>query len=137
MKTLSTYKIFLHDKSTDEMKFNTHHWVSELDFVALESSFLIYLIKSFPINSLIPNLFEELQEFIRKLKDMEEKKDRIYHNIKTFTNRLSGMKECDKLSCNNTYVISYEKIAKEFFNFRQLYEDLKIQIYQYLTGILD
>ncbi len=46
------------------------------------------------------------------------------------------MIECDKLSCDNYYVVAYEKIAKEVFNYLNAYKKLKTEIYEYLHGIL-
>ncbi len=137
MKAIGKYKIFLHDKSVDELQFNADLWVSELEFIDIEVSFIKHLIKSYPIKSKIPNLFENLQLFIQELDTIEREKNNLNDNIHQYTNQLNDMVECDKLSCDNFYVIAYEKLAKELFNYVQAYKKLKIQIFEYLNGILN
>jgi hypothetical protein len=137
MKALVKYKIFLHDKSVDELQFNADLWISELEFIDIEISFIKHLIKSYPIKSKIPNLFENLQLFIQELDTIEKEKNNLADNIHQYINQLSGMIECDKLGCDNFYVIAYEKLAKQIFNYLQAYKKLKTQIYEYLNGILN
>ncbi len=137
MKAIEKYKIFLHDKSVDELQFNTSLWISELEFIDFEVSFIKHLIKSYPIKSKIPNLFENLQLFIKELDTIEREKNNLTDNIHQYTNQLNDMIECDKLSCDNFYVIAYEKLAKELFNYVQAYKKLKTQIFEYLNGILN
>ncbi len=137
MKAIEKYKIFLHDKSVDELQFNADLWISELEFIDIEVSFIKHLIKSYPIKSKIPNLFENLQLFIHELDTIEREKNNLNDNIHQYTNQLNDMVECDKLSCDNFYVIAYEKLAKELFNYVQAYKKLKIQIFEYLNDILN
>jgi len=136
MKTKAKYKIFLHEKSIDELRFNSSLWVSELDFVGIEISFIIQLLKSYPIKTEIPNLFEHIQLFNKELEILEKERNIIIDNIHQYKNELSGMIECDKLSCDNVYVIAYEKLAKYVFKFLQSYKKLKIEIYEFLNNIL-
>lgn len=137
MKTTANYKMFLHDMSLDELQYNSSLWMSELEFINFEVSFIKHLIKSYPIKSKIPNLFEHLQLFIQELDTINKENNTITNNIQQHTNLLSGMIECDSLSCDNFYVVAHEKLAEEVFNYLQTYKKLKIQIYEYLTGIMD
>jgi hypothetical protein len=136
MKTIEKYKIFLHEKSIDELQFNTSLWVTELGYIDTEVSFIKHLIKSNLIKSKIPNLFENLQLFIKELDSIKDEKNNLMNDVHQYTNQLNGMVECDKLSCDNFYIITYEKLAKEVFNYLQTYKKLKTQIYEYLNGVL-
>ncbi len=137
MKTIEKYKIFLHEKSIDELQFNSSLWISELGFIDTEVSFIKHLIKSNLIKSTVPNLFENLQLFIKELDSIKDEKNNLMNDVHQYTNQLNGMVECDKLSCDNFYVIAYEKLAKELFNYLQVYKKLKTQIFEYLNGVLN
>lgn len=134
MRTVEKYKIFLHDKSIDELQFKSSLWISKLEFIAIELSFIKHLLKSYPLKSEIPNLFEQIQLFNKELDIIKKKSDNIIENTHQYINELGSMVECDKLSCDNFYVIAYEKLAKDIFNFSQNYTKLKTQIYEYLRG---
>ena len=137
MRTSPKYKIFLHDKSIDELQFNSSLWKSELKFIDVEVSFIKQLIKTYPIKSEIPNSVEHLQFFIEQLNSMEKEAHSITDDLKNYTKELGGMTECDKLSCDNFYVIAYEKLAKAVYKYLRKYRKLKTQIYEYLNGSLN
>ncbi len=132
MKTIEKYKIFLHEKSIDELQFNSSLWITELGFIDTEVSFIKHLIKSNLITSKVPNLFENLQLFIKELDSIKDEKNNLMNDVHQYANQLSDMVECD-----NFYVIAYEKLAKELFNYLQVYKKLKTQIFEYLNSVLN
>jgi len=137
MRTTPKYKIFLHDKSIDELQFNSSLWKSKLKFIDVEVSFIKQLINTSPIKSEIPNSVEHLQFFIEQLHSMEKEAHSITNDLQRYTSELGSMTECDKLSCDNFYVIAYEKLAKVVYKYFRKYRKLKTQIYEYLKGSLN
>ena len=137
MRTSPRYKIFLHDKSIDELKFNSSIWMSELKFMDTEVSFIKQLIKTHPIKSEIPSSIEHLHFFTEQLKYIKNEANDLIDDLKKYSNELNGMTECDTLSCDNEYVIAYEKLAKAVYKFLRKYRKLKTQIYNFLSGDLN
>ncbi len=69
------YRTFSRDKSIDELHYSTELWTSELEFTAFELPLLRRLIKSYPYNNTIPNLFEKIQLFKQQLEELGLKLD--------------------------------------------------------------
>ncbi len=136
MKTEDIYKTFEHDKSSDELLYNTSLWEADLSFVKTETLFIQNIIKHFPFKSKVPNLYEQLQLFMQELTIAKTDSSNLIDKIYMHNNELHGISECEDISCDNYYMVEYEKLAKDVFKFLNYYKHLKLNIYQYINGII-
>ena len=137
MKTALVFRKFNRDRSLDELFYDTVHWKHELDFIDGELNFTKKLTKTYPFKNSILNLFERIQLFTKEIEIQKEEKNILLNLIQKHENQLNGMLECNDLSCDNFYVVEHEKIAVEIFNYIQKYRAFKIEINEYISGIID
>jgi len=137
MKTDLIFRKFNRDRSLDELFYDTLHWKHELDFIDHELSFTKKLTKTYPFKKNILNLFERIQLFTKEIDKFKSEIINLLNLIQKHENQLNGMLECNDLSCDNFYVVAHEKIAAEIFNCIQKYRAFKIEINEYISGIID
>jgi len=137
MKQEITYKTFDHIKSSSELFYNFLVWTSEFEFIEIELNFLKHLIKTYPFQSKIPNLYEHLQLFIQELDNLEKIKSNLIDKIHTQNIQLSNKLKQYEMNSDNFYRIEYEKISEEIFNYMQNYKNLKVRIFEYVNGLID
>lgn len=137
MKTELVFRKFNRDRNQDELFYDTLHWKHELDFIDDELAFTKHLTKSYPFKKNILNLFERIQLFTKEIEAQKEEINMLLNLIQKHENQLNGMLECNDLSCDNFYVVAHEKIAVEIFNCTQKYRAFKLEINEYIRGIID
>lgn len=137
MKTELVFRKFNRDRSLDELFYDTLHWKHELDFIDSELTFTKHLTKTYPFKKNILNLFERIQLFTKEIEAQKEERNILLNLIHKHENQLNGMLECNDLSCDNFYVVAHEKIAEKIFNCIQKYRAFKIEINEYIRGIID
>jgi len=137
MKSEIKYKTFYRDRSLDELGYEISLWNEDLNFVALEIPFLEQLIKTYPFNTIIPNLFEQIQLFLKELNHFKKEKAIINDEIFKHKKELSGMIECNDLNCDNYYMIRHEALGQKVFNYLQYYRNNKFKLFEYLKGIIN
>lgn len=134
MKSMIEFKPFNRDKSIDELRYNVTRWLDEFDFVSFELPFLKRMIKAFPFKNIIPNLFEQIQLFIKEIDNFESKKNDIIEKISLHHKELDGMAECNELSCDHYFLFEHDRLAEDIHNYNSDYRALKIKIYNYLLS---
>ena len=137
MKTELVFRKFTRDRSLDELFYDIVLWKHELDFIDDELSFTKKLTKTYPFKKNILNLFERIQLFTKEIDTLKSEIIDLLNSIQKHENQLNGMLECNDLSCDNFYVVAHEKIAIEIFNCIQKYRAFKIEINEYISGIID
>ena len=130
------HKTFSRDKSIDELHYGTEKWSAELDFSAFELPFLRQLIKSYPYKNTIPNLFENIQLFMKHLDKIEGELPVLIKEIRNHNNQLEGKLECNDVSCDDFYLDEYNQLSENIFDYLQDYKNLKIEIYSFMRGII-
>ncbi|MDT8417389.1 MAG: hypothetical protein RQ864_06220 [Lutibacter sp.] len=137
MESNIVYKSFSKDKTTEELLYNISLWTSEYAFINLELDFIKRLIKTYPFSSTIPNLYERLQLFILELDNFEQAKNNILVKINDYDKKISESEQTNTLDNDHLYLIDYEKLGEEVFMYMKHYKKLKIQIFEYINGLMD
>lgn len=137
MEKVLEFKEFNQSKSMDELLYENSQFTANLNFINTELKFLKHLIKTYTFKNNMFNLFERVQLFSSEIDTLNEEKNNILSEIKKHETELNGMLECDELSCDNFYMMEHQKLAAIIFNYIQKYQDFKIEMYQYITGIID
>ncbi len=131
------YKSFFRDKTLEELRYYTSLWVSEFNFINHELTFIKRLIKAYPFSATIPNMYERLQLFILELDNFEKEKNSIAKKISDYHLKISEKSEINTLESGHFYLLEYEKLAEEVFMYIKHYKNLKIQIFEYINGLID
>ncbi|MDD3722707.1 MAG: hypothetical protein PHW92_09525 [Lutibacter sp.] len=137
MEAKPVYKSFSRDRTIEELLYHTSLWIPEFDFIQVELAFIKRLIKAYPFSSTIPNLYERLQLFILELDNFEKEKNNIAEKIKNYHHKISENSEINTLESGHFYVLEYEKLAEEVFMYLIHYKNLKIQIFEYINGLIN
>lgn len=137
MESNLVYKSFSKDKTLEELLYNISLWTSEYAFTNLELDFIKRLIKAYPFSSTIPNLYERLQLFSLELDNFEQAKNNILIKINDYHKKIKESEETSTLEPDHLYLVEYEKLAEEIFMYMKHYKNLKIQIFEYINGLLD
>jgi tRNA splicing ligase len=137
MESGQVYKSFSRDKTIEELLYNTSLWTSEFDFIHIELAFIKRLIRAYPFSSTIPNLYERLQLFILELDNFEKEKNNIAEKINNYHLTLNENPEINTLESGHFYPLEYEKLAEEVFMYLIHYKKLKIQIFEYINGLIN
>ncbi|WP_109299396.1 hypothetical protein [Aquimarina sp. AU474] len=124
------------EKDLKEMHFDALEWKSTLQFIEEEMLFINQLLHSYVFEPTTPNLFERLQEFKLEIKNIEKQKEKLHEEIQKHENQLSGVFECDTISCDHYYYKEHEILKKHFSNFYKRFRMLKSEVFGYTGGIL-
>tara|TARA_R110001583_G_scaffold82774_1_gene219303 strand:- start:38530 stop:38943 length:414 start_codon:yes stop_codon:yes gene_type:complete len=136
MKSGLKYTTFSSEKSINELLFNISIWNSEFEFIEIELSFLKHLIKTYPFQVSIPNLFERLQLFILDLDNLEEDQVSIIQNLSIQKNQLKNKSIKEDFNYDTFNLKDYDNLTEEIFNYLVEYKKIKIKIYQYINGLI-
>ena len=136
MKSELKYATFSSEKSINELLFNISFWDSEFEFIKIELSFLKHLIKTYPFQVSIPNLFEHLQLFILDLDNLEEDRASIVQNLSIQKNQLKSKPKKEDFNYGNFNLKDYDNLTEEIFNYLEQYKKTKSKIYQYINGLI-
>lgn len=136
MEAGPVYKTFSRNRTIEELLYNTSLWTAELNFIISELTFIKRLIKAYPFTATIPNLYERLQLFTLELDNFE--KERIILTEKIDSYRLQVIKEPEntELESGHLNLLAYENLAEEIFMYLKHYKNLKIQIFEYISGLI-
>lgn len=136
MEANPVYKSFSRDKTIEELLYNTSLWTSEFDFIHIELAFIKRLIKAYPFSATIPNMYERLQLFILELDNFAKEKNNIAEKIKIYNHKIENP-EIHSLKSGDFYLLEDEKLAEEVFMYLIHYKNLKIQIFEYMNGLIN
>ena len=123
-------------KKIEELHRSSQQWKSMLLFIEDEMIFIDRLLNSYVFEPDTPNLFERLQDYLRRLKESKSKKSLVKHNISNHENHLGGILECKDAVCDEEYYRKHDKLGTEVMEFVSEFQDLKSEIFNYAGGIL-
>jgi len=134
METYLKHRSFKHAKGEEEISHDIMTWQTHLNFMQSEIDFLKQLIKTYPFNNMMLNLFERVQLYVDGLEKFKQEKDKIKETIHLHEKELKGMPECTDLYCDNFYNEKHENIAGNIFNLEQKFKLFKTDLYNYING---
>jgi len=123
-------------KKVEELHFELQGWKSNLSFIEDEITFIGHLLNSYVFQPNTQNLFERLQDYLRRLKKTETRKKQLQKSIIEHENKLGGMMECTDEYCDLQYYRKHEAIKAEIVDFISNFRTLKSEIFNYAGGIM-
>lgn len=122
--------------STQELHVASRKWISNLQLIDDELRFIENLMCSYVFEPDTPNLFERLQDYKERVKDIQKRKEEIGKMLLHHENELSGLLESSDADRDNSYAQRQQELQVEFLLFHEDFQQLKSEIFNYAGGIL-
>ncbi|MFL1896214.1 hypothetical protein ACJRPK_10965 [Aquimarina sp. 2-A2] len=126
----------MENKEVKSFHLEVMNWKSNLQTLGDELYFLKKLLVSKAFEQNTPNLYEILEKFSTKLKDIEEASSMLYEKLHQHENQLGGLIECDTISCDHYYNKNHKKMKRIYNDFCKMFNQQKNEIYKVTANIL-
>lgn len=123
-------------KNLEELHRSSQQWKSMMRFMEDEMIFIDRLLNSYVFEPDTPNLFERLQDYLKRIKESKSKKSRIQRYISIHENHLGGILECKDAVYDEAYYRKHDTLMTEVMEFVNEFQDLKSEIFNYAGAIL-
>lgn len=124
------------EKKVEELHWEIQQWKSHFQFLDDELLFITRLMDRYVFQPNTPNLFERLQGYKTRVKQIETTKKDVRERILQHENTLGGMLECTDSACDLTYYNKHEKLQFKIDGCVSQFQELKAEIFNYAGGIL-
>tara|TARA_R110002051_G_scaffold212635_4_gene277738 strand:+ start:2067 stop:2480 length:414 start_codon:yes stop_codon:yes gene_type:complete len=132
---MDTNKINQNNK-VDVLYADCKYWISAFKFTQDEIAFITKLLDSYVFEPNTPNLFERLQDYLKRLEQIKIENTRVKKRVIDHENKLGGMLECVDDACDLTFYNKHNLIKAEVTNCNEVFKVLKADIFNYAGGIL-
>lgn len=128
-------------ESTIPLTIDQYHedvkvWKSNIALAVDEIRFIENLTQSYAFEPTTPNLFERLEEFKTQMYKIKKLLDTIQELLSKHDLELSGMLECDTVSCDIYFQEKHHIIKENYNQFVNSYDKTKTEIFNYCGIIL-
>ncbi len=124
------------DKELAELYSDSQQWKSQLRLMADELLFIKRLLNSYVFEPNTPNLFERLQGYQDRLKQIHNQRIVVRGHITRHENDLGGILECTDRACSLEYYKKHGHLSNEAADCLLDFQNLKSEIFNYAGGIL-
>jgi len=136
MNPTISYMAFSTNKSYKEVLYNTNLWISDFDCFEVELLFFKSLTLLNVFKSNIPNLFERLQLIIKEIEQLRTENAVLNKKVKQYNNYVESILKKDAFNLSDNYLEKYHNLAEAIFLFTQKYKNFKLELYEFLSGII-
>ena len=136
MVTKSKFTKADQEKKIEDLHRDFQQWKSHLYLMEDELTFIDHLLNSYVFEPNTPNLFERLQNYLRRLKKAKMNREEVCMLIAQTEKDLGGMIQCTDNTCDQTFYARHEKTKAEAVSCLENFRNLKSEIFQYAGGIL-
>lgn len=124
------------EKKVEDLHWEIQKWKSNLQFLEDELLFIKRLLDSYVFQPNTPNLFERLQDYKKRIKEIEGDKKPVRDAISLHENTLGGMLECTDSTCDLAYYGKHDALQSKVDRCLSEFQALKSEIFNYAGGIL-
>lgn len=124
------------NKKAEDFQYECQYWKSKLCFMEDETIFIDRLLNSNVFEIETPNLFERLQDYKRKLKEIETKKIEVIQRITEYERIIDIMHKGKNDAPEIKFYLTYNDLRRLFIGFEETFQSLKVDIFNYVGGIL-
>lgn len=119
-----------------ELHFDVQSWKSELQYAEDDLLFMNKLIQSNAFRQDTHNLFERLEGYKVKLKEISDTKKQLQASIVTYENRLGYMMGQKLADYDPNYLEKHHVLRDRVMDYRSSFKELKSELFNYAGGIL-
>ena len=137
MKPIYTNVKYTEWLSADEMHEESKKWLSELEFYKEEQWFFEDLIRSYTLQILDHDHFEESKNHIDKLTEIVEQTQMLINTVKSHEKELSIMVDgIDQIEEEKAYRQEHRNLIKMFDEFKVRYLTLKTKFFGLIKTVM-
>ncbi|MGB5203480.1 hypothetical protein [Eudoraea sp.] len=125
-----------HNSIVHEMHWDCQHWKSTLQFIDDGIVFIEGLLKSYKFLPNTPGLFEKLQDYHRRLKNLKTIKSEVRSSLSRYENISGGLMEVYECKCDEQLYQKHELLKAQVADCGERFTALRLEIYSYAAGIL-
>lgn len=122
--------------TVDQFHNDVKVWKSNVALASDEIKFIENLTHSYIFEPRTPNLFERLEQFKSEIFKIKKLLDNIQILLTKHDAELSGMLECDTVSCDTFFKEKHIMIKEQYRQFIDSYNKTKSEIFNYCGKIL-
>ncbi|MFO7719763.1 MAG: hypothetical protein R6W85_04905 [Gillisia sp.] len=111
------------------------HWKDLLTYNSDEISFLTLFLNAEIFQPGIPNLYENLKEYLTNVEDIKSQNSRFYDLIQENLNILKDAIEKGKTPEEN-FISDFENLRNDIGKYFEKFYDLKLEIFHYTGNLL-
>jgi len=119
-----------------KLHLDTQKWKSSFFLMDDELLFIEQLLHSYVFEPNTANLFERLQDYLERLKQIKNDKTAVQKLIVKHESNLGGSIECKNNKSDDNFHIEHEQLKANVANCLQKFQILKSEIFNYAGGIL-
>jgi len=123
-------------KSIEELYWDTRHWRSKFQFMEDEIAFIDGLLDSYVFEPDTHDLFERLQDYLKRLTSAKKKMLVLAQQTLVHANKLGGMLERKDRSCDPSFHRQHAVLKATIVGYVEDFQILKAEIFNYAGGIL-
>jgi hypothetical protein len=120
----------------EKFHLDSQQWKSSFHLMKDELLFIEELLRSYVFEPDTPNLFERLQDYLERLKTVNDYKTRLEEHIAQHENKLGGALECKDGQGDEDVHAEHQKLKANVVNCLQQFQILKSEVFNYAGGIL-
>tara|TARA_R110002167_G_scaffold52631_6_gene151751 strand:- start:500 stop:943 length:444 start_codon:yes stop_codon:yes gene_type:complete len=121
----------------EELHASTIKWMSELQFVRDEQLFLNDLVKSYTIQLIAPDIFEETKKVIDAIALAEKEVVALMKKVQAHENLLEVMvNDVDELKMEKAYLETHWELADLMDNYMGEYQKTKLQLFKVASTVM-
>ncbi|GAB4157501.1 MAG: hypothetical protein Tsb0033_09400 [Winogradskyella sp.] len=137
MKTIHTNAKHIEWLSADDMHFESKKWLSELEFYKEEQWFFEDLIRSYTLQIIDQNHFDESKRLIDKLTKIVEQTQTLSNAVQSHEKQLSIMVDgIDQIKEETAYKKEHRNLAELVDELGKRYRALKAKFFKFIKMIM-
>jgi len=137
MKTIHTNAKHTEWLSADEMHFESKQWLSELEFCKKEQLFFEDLIRSYTLQILDNNHFEESKILIDRLTKIVKQTQTLINAVKSHEKELSIMVDgVDQIEEEAIYRKEHRNLIELIGEFKKRYQSIKTELFDLMKLVM-
>ncbi|MFO8146835.1 MAG: hypothetical protein ACQEWG_07945 [Bacteroidota bacterium] len=126
---------FYSEKRLKKYQLELLHWKDQLIYNLDEINFLKLFLNAEIFKPGVPNLFENLKEYLEKVEDIKSQNSRFYNLLEKNLKILKDAIENGKTPEEN-FISDFEKLRNDIEQYFEKFYDLKLDIFHYTGKLL-
>jgi hypothetical protein len=123
--------------SAGEMHESSRQWLSELKFIKDEQLFLNDLVKSYTLQLIDKNFFEQSKKVIGQIQQSEEELSSLFKKMQAHEKQLDIMVDgIDQLKIEEAYIATHKELMGALNEYIASYRQVKARLFKLMAAII-
>ena len=120
----------------EQLHWHIQHWKSDLQYMEDETDFVERLLNSEIFEPNRPNLFERLNDYLKKLGIFKSRKTKLQKLISIHENLLGTVMESDDDRVVTNFYLKHDDLEMEVLSCTDDFKKLKMEIFNFVGSTL-